>query len=150
MRIGRRPQGTYSLADKPPMAGAARRMHRFRTLLLSLLFLSTAPAHSTPSLEPAPGPAKPNAAIEARIDDLLSRMTLEEKIGQLNFPSYAFPSDAQVEDVKKGRIGAMLNVAHPDHVAKFKAAAAESRLKIPMLFAIDSIYAFHISFPTPI
>ncbi len=77
-------------------------------------------------------------------------MTLEEKIGQLNFPSYAFPSDAQVEDVKKGRIGAMLNVAHPDHVAKFKAAAAESRLKIPMLFAIDSIYAFHISFPTPI
>jgi beta-glucosidase len=88
--------------------------------------------------------------MEARIDGLLSRMTLEEKIGQLNFPSYAFPSEAQLEDVKKGRIGAMLNVAHPDHVAKFKAAAEESRLKIPMLFAIDSIYAFHISFPTPI
>jgi beta-glucosidase len=88
--------------------------------------------------------------IEAKIDGLLERMTLEEKIGQLNFPSYAFPSETQVEDVKKGRIGAMLNVAHPDHVAKFKAAVAESRLKIPMLFAIDSIYAFHISFPTPI
>jgi beta-glucosidase len=125
-------------------------MHRVPTLLLSLLVLFAAPAHSTPSLESPPRPVKLDAGIEARIDGLLSRMTLEEKIGQLNFPSYAFPSEAQLEDVKKGRIGAMLNVAHPDHVAKFKAAAAESRLKIPMLFAIDSIYAFHISFPTPI
>ncbi len=77
-------------------------------------------------------------------------MTLEEKVGQLNFPSYAYPSEQQVEDVKAGRVGAMLNVVNPTDVAKFKAAAEKSRLKIPLMFAIDSIYAFHIAFPTPI
>src|SRR5262249_31343576 len=129
MRIGSRRLGTYTFSDKPPMAGAAPRMQRTRTLILLSLFLFFSPlAHAAPSLQSQPGRAKPDAAIEARIDALLGQMTLEEKVGQLNFPSYAFPSEQQLEDVKAGRIGAMLNVAHPEHVAKFKAAAKESRL----------------------
>jgi beta-glucosidase len=80
----------------------------------------------------------------------MSRMTLEEKVGQLNFPSYAFPREPQLEAIKKGRMGGMLNVAHPDHVRVFEEAIAASRLKIPLIYAIDAIYAFHIAFPTPI
>jgi len=115
-------------------------------LVAGLLPLS---AHSTPSPRPASTRAI-DTEIEAKIAALLSRMTLEEKVGQLNFPSYAFPRDPQLAAVKKGRIGGMLNVAHPDHVRVFEEAAAASRLKIPLLFAIDAIHSFHIAFPTPI
>ncbi len=123
---------------------------RFGLFLFTVL-ASLAPltAHSTPSSRPAPARAI-EAEIEAKVSALLGQMTLEEKIGQLNFPSYAFPREPQIEAVKKGRIGAVLNVAHPDHVRLFEEAAQASRLKIPMLYAIDSIYSFHVAFPTPI
>lgn len=123
---------------------------RFRLILLVLLTcFSPVAARSTPS--PSPSPTRAIASeIDAKVAALLARMTLEEKIGQLNFPSLAFPHDAQIEAVKQGRIGSMLNVVNPDHMRDFRAAMAQSRLKIPMLFAIDAIYAFHIAFPAPI
>ncbi len=80
----------------------------------------------------------------------MARMTLTEKVGQLNFPSLAFPREPQLEAVKQGRIGGLLNAVNPEHVKNFEAVTQTSRLKIPLLFAIDSIYAFRISFPTPI
>jgi beta-glucosidase len=107
------------------------------------------PARSTPSPRPAAAQAI-ETEIEAKITALMSRMTLAEKVGQLNFPSYAFPREPQLEAVKKGRMGGMLNVAHPDHVRVFEEAIAASRLKIPLIYAIDAIHAFHIAFPTPI
>lgn len=123
---------------------------RLRLILLTLLTcFSSAAARSTPS--PSPSPARAIASeIDAKVSALLARMTLEEKIGQLNFPSLAFPHDAQLEAVRRGRIGAMLNVVNPDHMRDFQAAMAQSRLKIPMLFALDAIYAFRIAFPAPI
>ncbi len=95
-------------------------------------------------------PSEHDPAIEARIAVLLSRMTLEEKVGQLNFPSHAFPRDEQVAQTRAGRIGGMLNVVHPDDIADFAHAAKTSRLEIPLLFAVDAIYAFRITFPPPI
>lgn len=92
----------------------------------------------------------PNPGIEAKVEALLKQMTLDEKIGQLNFPSQSFPSDQQQQLVRDGRIGSMLNVVNPRDITKFARAASESRLKIPLLFAIDSIYAFRITFPPPI
>lgn len=92
----------------------------------------------------------PDPGIEAKVELLLSRMTLDEKIGQLNFPSQAFPSDEQRAMARAGQIGGMLNVVNPAGIRDFAAAAAASRLKIPLLFAIDSIYAFRVTFPPPI
>lgn len=89
-------------------------------------------------------------AIEAAIERLLQRMTIEEKVGQLNFPSLAFPRDRQIETVRRGGIGAMLNVANPEYIRELTAAARQSRLKIPLLFAIDAIYALRITFPPPL
>jgi beta-glucosidase len=114
-------------------------------LLLALLFttfLPSLPAHSLPLLE--------KASVEASVDALLARMTLAEKIGQLNFPSMAFPPDEQLAQVRAGRIGAMLNVANKEHIRVFSEAARASRLGIPLLFGIDAVYAFRIAFPPPI
>src|SRR5690606_23725481 len=130
---------------------AARRMRLLRTFLhLVLALLTSTSARSAPLLQPETHHTRPNPAVEADVAALLARMTLEEKIGQLNFPSLAFPTEAQLEDVRKGRIGAILNVVHPDHIAKFKRAAAQSRLKIPLFFAIDAVHFFRITFPAPI
>jgi beta-glucosidase len=118
-------------------------------LLTLLASLTPVPAYSTPS--PNPSPAHAIAAeIGAKVSALMARMTLEEKIGQLNFPSLAFPFEHQLDAVKRGRIGNVLNVINPDHFRAFEEAVGASRLKIPLLYAIDAIYAFHIAFPTPI
>jgi beta-glucosidase len=116
------------------------------TFVVSLALL---PAQSTSSPRTLPTGAA-EAEIEAKISALIGKMTVEEKVGQLNFPSYAFPREPQIEAVTKGRIGGMLNVANIDHVRVFEEAVQASRLKIPLIYAIDAIYAFHISFPVPI
>ncbi|MDX2308515.1 MAG: glycoside hydrolase family 3 N-terminal domain-containing protein [Hyphomicrobium sp.] len=115
-------------------------MRAFLLLLLSLLMIPPAHAAATRSAK----------AIEADVERLLGRMTLEEKVGQLNFPSLGFPHAPQIEDVKRGRIGAMLNVVDPRYIREIGLAARQSRLKIPMLFAIDAIYALKITFPPPL
>lgn len=120
-------------------------MRLLRILLILLASFAPVCAHSTPS------PARAVAGeIEAKVAALMARMTLAEKIGQLNFPSLAFPYELQLEGVKQGRIGNMLNVVNPDHLRQFKDAAAHSRLGIPLLYAIDAIYAFRVAFPVPI
>lgn len=120
-------------------------MRLLRILLILLASFAPVCAHSTPS------PARAVASeIEAKVAALMARMTLAEKIGQLNFPSLAFPYELQLEGVKQGRIGNMLNVVNPDHLRQFKDAAAHSRLGIPLLYAIDAIYAFRVAFPVPI
>jgi beta-glucosidase len=131
-----------------PQSGASMRL--FLLVLLFSSFLAPQSSSAAPSSQLARGGPQLDPRIEAKVEALLQRMTLEEKVGQLNFPSYSFPRDPQLAAVRKGRIGAMLNVAHPDHIKVFKDAAAESRLKIPLIFAIDSIFAFHVTFPVPI
>ncbi|WP_072397256.1 glycoside hydrolase family 3 N-terminal domain-containing protein [Hyphomicrobium sp. CS1GBMeth3] len=122
---------------------------RFRLIpLIFLVCFSSLPANATPQPNPAARTAE--AEITAKVQALLARMTLSEKIGQLNFPSLAFPFEAQLAEVRQGRVGNMLNVVNPDHLKAFKEAAAASRLKVPMLFAIDAIHAFRITFPVPI
>lgn len=124
-------------------------MRLLRIFLFLLPSFASLPAHSTPS--PTPPPARAvEADIEAKVSALIARMTLAEKIGQLNFPSLAFPYESQLEAVKQGRIGNMLNVVNPGHLRSFEAAARGSRLKIPLLFAIDAVHAFRVTFPVPI
>src|SRR5262245_14500373 len=111
--------------------------------LLFVLFVFQSPPARSLSLNES-------ASTESAIDALLARMTLAEKIGQLNFPSMAFPPEQQLEQVRAGRIGAMLNVANEAHIQAFSEAARASRLGIPLLFGIDAVYAFRIAFPPPI
>lgn len=99
--------------------------------------------------DPLPEPPA-ESAIAAHVDALLGRMTLAEKIGQLNLVSHGDPPDGQIAMVRQGRIGAMLNVVDPALVARYRAAAKESRLGIPILLGLDAVDAFRIAFPPPI
>lgn len=94
------------------------------------------------------------ADIEARIDALLARMTLEEKIGQLQQLDGEANGNARPEHAglaRKGRLGSTLNVRGAARVnALQKVAVEESRLKIPLIFAFDVIHGYRTVFPIPL
>lgn len=92
-----------------------------------------------------------NKNIEEKIDDLLSKMTLEEKIGQINQQTGQGYSDAMVKQIKGGAIGSILNEVDPVVVNKLqKEAIKNSRLHIPLIFARDVIHGFKTIFPIPL
>ncbi len=91
-----------------------------------------------------------------RIDSLLATMTFEEKIGQLNMvagpQTITGPSDLHdvTEDVREGRVGAVLNVWGAETRSLQRAATEESRLGIPLLLALDVIHGQRTVFPVPL
>ena len=101
---------------------------------------------------------KDDAVIEKKIDQLLAKMTLEEKIGQMTQyngnssvtgPIKAIPS--QVEDIKNGKVGSMLNVTGAENTRELQKLAVEnSRLKIPLIFGLDVIHGYKTIFPIPL
>jgi beta-glucosidase len=90
-----------------------------------------------------------DAAIERRIDDLLKRMTVEEKAGQL--AQYDTDTPQHLDLVRQGRAGSLFNVSGADRVnAAQRVAVEQSRLKIPLLFGLDVIHGYRTIFPVPI
>lgn len=94
---------------------------------------------------------------EARIDDLLKQMTLEEKVGQLVTYSQGAPTGPGTgrtdykEMVAKGQLGSIFNLTTADETnAMQKIAMETSRLKIPILFGLDIIHGFRTEFPVPL
>lgn len=88
--------------------------------------------------------------IEERVDSLLSLMTLDEKLGQMNQVS---PGDFEVlaAQVRRGEVGSILNYVDADLVNKVqKVAVEESRLGIPLLVARDVIHGYKTIFPIPL
>jgi beta-glucosidase len=91
------------------------------------------------------------------ISTLMQKMTLEEKIGQLNLPSVGFdvtgPILSQgVEDkIKQGLVGGVFNTYTPVAVRKLQdIAIKQTRLKIPLLFGYDVIHGHRTIFPIPL
>ena len=92
-----------------------------------------------------------DAATEKKIDDLLSRMTLDEKIGQLNQLSGYGYAPAMVGQIQAGAVGSILNETDAATVNKLQREAVEnSRLGIPLVFARDVIHGFKTIFPIPL
>lgn len=89
-----------------------------------------------------------------RASALLAKMTLEEKIGQLNQLFYIrqFMQPEMMEpDIRAGKIGSLLFVTDPATINRFqKVAVEQSRLKIPLLFGFDVIHGFRTVFPVPL
>ncbi|WP_181704391.1 beta-glucosidase BglX [Chthonobacter albigriseus] len=91
------------------------------------------------------------------IDDLLSRMTLAEKIGQLNLVTPggetltgSVVNTGVAEKVKAGRIGSIFGVKSPAAVRALQDLALQSRLAIPLMFAEDVVHGHRTIFPIPI
>jgi beta-glucosidase len=86
-------------------------------------------------------------SIESRVDALLGRMTLDEKLQQLQLLA-----DWQINDdqARKG-VGAVFSLTDPEKINHFQHVAVEqSRLHIPLLFAFDTIHGFRTVFPIPL
>lgn len=92
----------------------------------------------------------PEEPIEQRIDSLLAKMTLEEKIGQLHQIT-AYDTEEMCGQVRVGNVGSILNLVDPAEINRIqRSAVEESRLGIPMLFARDVIHGFKTIFPIPL
>lgn len=99
----------------------------------------------------APPPAE--AEVAARVEALLGRMSLEEKIGQLTQISGApfFPGPKPADVIRKGGAGSVLwLVDRKQFNVLQKIAVEESPSKIPLLFALDVIHGYRTIFPVPL
>ncbi|TMI95838.1 MAG: glycosyl hydrolase, partial [Bacillati bacterium ANGP1] len=87
-----------------------------------------------------------------KIDSLLARMTLEEKLGQLNLLSFDDRSTpAQLDLVRRGLVGGFLNLTGATATREAQhVAVAESRLRIPLLLGYDVIHGYRTTFPIPL
>ena len=91
------------------------------------------------------------------INDLMSKMTLDEKIGQLNLPSSGDITTGQAkssniaEKIKKGQVGGLFNIKGVEKIKEVQRIAVEqSRLKIPLIFGMDVIHGYETVFPIPL
>jgi beta-glucosidase len=97
--------------------------------------------------------AQPQTNVESRVEALLSRMTLEEKIGQMSqSTSMAAPLSEGIKgEIRAGRWGSFLNAGSPaDRAEAQRIATTESRLRIPLLFGRDVIHGYKTIFPIPL
>ncbi len=108
---------------------------------------------SVSSFQTADYKAKKNAFVEA----LLAKMTLDEKIGQLNLPSSGDFTTGQAQNsnigqkIEQGLVGGLFNIKGAEKIrAVQKVAVEKSRLKIPMLFGMDVIHGYETTFPIPL
>lgn len=92
--------------------------------------------------------------IARKVDSVLSMMTLEEKLGQLNQLSGPWRGDMNDEQktlLRKGLVGSFLNVVGAEKTKQAQEIAInESRLRIPLIFGLDVIHGFQTTFPIPL
>ncbi|MGE5519367.1 MAG: beta-glucosidase BglX [Candidatus Dadabacteria bacterium] len=122
-----------------------RHYRSFSLFFLLVLIFIVSPVHAQ------------KKTISQRVDSLMRLMTLDEKIGQLNQLNgpwaHTGPITEQgdlLEQVKKGRIGSMLNVNGVTHTTELQKIALQSRLHIPLLFGQDVIHGYRTTFPIPL
>ena len=98
--------------------------------------------------------------VEAKVDSVLSLMTLEEKVGQmvqysgtwdLTGPATGDQNQYRKEQLEKGLVGSMLNVLSVDATREAQKLIMEnSRIKIPLMFGYDVIHGYKTMFPVPL
>lgn len=91
------------------------------------------------------------------IQELMSKMTLEEKLGQLNLPGSGdiVTGQAKSSDIAKkirdGKVGGLFNIKSQAKIKEVqRIAVEESRLKIPLIFGMDVIHGYETVFPIPL
>jgi beta-glucosidase len=127
---------------------------RLATVLFAWCCLAQ-PVHSQPAparTEPAQAvgwkTGREAAAIERRIDALIARMTLPEKVGQLVLTGRGDGFD--INRIRDGLIGGVMNFVVPREVREVQEAVRASRLKIPLIIGLDAVHGFSTYFPLPL
>ncbi|WP_283686642.1 beta-glucosidase BglX [Dysgonomonas sp. Marseille-Q5470] len=98
-----------------------------------------------------------NTKMDRFVDDLMSKMTIEEKIGQLNLPGSGDIVTGQAKNsdiagkIKKGLVGGLFNIKGVEKIKDVqRVAVEESRLGIPLIFGMDVIHGYETVFPIPL
>lgn len=129
--------------------------------LIVIATLALAPMFSAQEMVTKPVQSYQTAQYQAKkkafVDALLAKMTLDEKIGQLNLPSsgdfttgLAKSSDIG-KKVEQGLVGGLFNIKGAEKIkAVQKVAVENSRLKIPLIFGMDVIHGYETTFPIPL
>ena len=118
---------------------------------IRILFLASLLAATLSCTERKSSTVGATPEVERRVDQLLSRMTLAEKIGQMNQVSAGGEVANYADALRKGQIGSILNEVDPVKVNEFqRICVEESRLGIPLLVGRDVIHGFHTVFPIPL
>jgi beta-glucosidase len=95
--------------------------------------------------------------IDQKVDSVLNLMTLQEKVGQLNQYSgsnVTGPADSRnidvLQEIRNGNLGSMLNVKGAKITREIQQEAMKSRLKIPLIFGLDVVHGYRVTFPIPL
>ena len=128
-----------------------------RSLFAVLFLMGSACMPGNSQIKPVPNPQLASKELNARVDALLKKMTLDEKIGQLVQFSAGYASGPNASNLKydelvrKGQLGSMLNVVGAEATNHYQHIAVEkSRLHIPILFGQDVIHGHRTTFPVPL
>lgn len=91
------------------------------------------------------------------INELMSKMTLDEKLGQLNLPGAGDITTGQAQSsdigkkIEEGKVGGLFNIKSVAKIKEVQKVAVEkSRLKIPLIFGMDVIHGYETTFPIPL
>ncbi len=121
-------------------------MTRMRNFLLAMALVSISMAAQ----------AVDQAKMDRFIDDLMGKMTLQEKIGQLNLPvtgdiiTGSTVSGDVVGKIRAGQVGGLFNMKGVKSIRQLQEVAVEqSRLGIPLIFGMDVIHGYETVFPIP-
>lgn len=124
-------------------------MKKLGILLLTMILLAA--CQTTPSISGDP-------EMDEFVSELMSRMTIQEKIGQLNLvtPGGGVPTGSVVstdleEKIKAGNVGGIFGISGPERLRETQRMMVDdSRLGIPMLFGYDVIHGYKTTFPIPL
>lgn len=123
----------------------------------AVLTLCCCPAFAQTNSSHTTATSLSDPAIDARVDSILQKMTLEEKVGQLVQYSAGQPTGPGTgrtdyeEMIAHEQVGSFLNVVEPPLINRYQRIAVEkTRLHIPILFGLDVIHGFKTEFPIPL
>lgn len=123
-------------------------MKRLQRLMFGLLMITSFQGLSQASAD---------AKMKVFIDALMKKMTLEEKIGQLNLPGSGDIVTGQAgnsdiaKKIEQGKVGGLFNIKSVAKIREVQQLAVEkSRLKIPLIFGMDVIHGYETVFPIPL
>jgi beta-glucosidase len=129
------------------------------TLLVAVPAAGALPGSQARSAQPASGAAHSSlqqrlAVISGQVDALIGKMTLAEKIGQLEMSGptgpNGTPGQTLLDELRSGQVGSVLDLVGVNNINQAQQAALQSRLHIPAIFSLDVIHGYKTLFPVPL
>ncbi|HLZ86825.1 MAG TPA: beta-glucosidase BglX [Puia sp.] len=132
-------------------------MKAAKTIIAFLLFAAITARGQAPTARAQAPTAGTDAKMNTFVSTLMGRMTLDEKIGQLNLPGAGDITTGQAgnsniaKKIEQGLVGGLFNIKSVEKIKEVQRIAVEkSRLKIPLIFGMDVIHGYETVFPIPL